>query len=78
MTITTTPAARREPNATLHIGAPVLQITPARSAWELMRMTAGIEVHEQGQGPGFASNASIRGFTPITRATWPSGSTAFR
>ncbi len=63
VTITTTPAERRAPSAALHIDAPVLSVTPARSAWELMRMTAGVEVHEQGQGPGFASNASIRGFS---------------
>jgi outer membrane receptor protein involved in Fe transport len=63
VTITTTPAERRAPSASLHIDAPVLSVTPARSAWELMRMTAGVEVHEQGQGPGFASNASIRGFS---------------
>jgi outer membrane receptor for Fe3+-dicitrate len=29
----------------------------------MVRRTAGIEVHEQGQGPGFASDAVIRGFT---------------
>ena len=32
-------------------------------AWDLLRQAAGIEVHLQGQGPGFASNASVRGFS---------------
>ena len=29
----------------------------------MLRQTAGLEVHEQGQGPGFASDASVRGFS---------------
>ena len=29
----------------------------------LLRQTAGVEVHLQGQGPGFASDASLRGFS---------------
>ena len=37
--------------------------TPANSPWELLRETAGLEAHEQGQGPGFASDLSIRGFS---------------
>lgn len=40
-----------------------LRKAPARDAYDLLRQTAGIEVHEQGQGPGFASDAVIRGFT---------------
>lgn len=35
----------------------------ARDPWELVRQSTGLEVHEQGQGPGFASDAVIRGFT---------------
>ncbi|MBI4421960.1 MAG: TonB-dependent receptor [Gemmatimonadetes bacterium] len=35
----------------------------ARDPWDLLRQTTGLEVHHQGQGPGFASNAVIRGFT---------------
>jgi outer membrane receptor protein involved in Fe transport len=35
----------------------------ARDPWELVREATGLEVHEQGQGPGFASDAVIRGFT---------------
>lgn len=37
--------------------------TQARNAWDLVRRATGIEVHEQGQGPGFASNAVLRGFS---------------
>ena len=36
---------------------------PATDAWDLVRRGTGIEIHEQGQGPGFASDAVIRGFT---------------
>ncbi|MBI4421138.1 MAG: TonB-dependent receptor [Gemmatimonadetes bacterium] len=35
----------------------------ARDPWDLVREATGLEVHEQGQGPGFASDAVIRGFT---------------
>lgn len=35
----------------------------ARNPWDLVRETTGLEVHEQGQGPGFPSDAVIRGFT---------------
>ncbi len=40
-----------------------VQATPATDAYDLLRQTAGVEIHEQGQGPGFASDASIRGFS---------------
>ena len=40
-----------------------IQRTVATDSWDLLRQTAGLEVHEQGQGPGFASDASIRGFS---------------
>jgi len=36
---------------------------PANAPWELLRQTTGLEAHEQGQGPGFASDISIRGFS---------------
>ncbi len=35
----------------------------AKDPWDLVREATGLEVHEQGQGPGFASDAVIRGFT---------------
>jgi outer membrane cobalamin receptor len=40
-----------------------IRTTPATNVWDVVRQTAGIEVHQQGQGPGFASDAVIRGFT---------------
>jgi outer membrane cobalamin receptor len=40
-----------------------IRSVPASNAFELVRQTAGVEVHQQGQGPGFASDAVIRGFT---------------
>jgi hypothetical protein len=35
---------------------------PAATAYDLVRRVTGLEVHEQGQGPGFTSNAVLRGF----------------
>ncbi len=40
-----------------------LRRTQASDPWDLVRRTAGVEVHQQGQGPGFAADAVIRGFT---------------
>jgi outer membrane receptor protein involved in Fe transport len=54
---------RAQPVGATHVDAATIRLTPARSPYELLRQTAGIEVHEQGQGPGFASDASIRGFS---------------
>ena len=63
VTIATTPAEREEPRTTQHIALQTLRLTPATTVYDLMRQSAGLEVHEQGQGPGFASNVSLRGFT---------------
>jgi len=63
VTIVATPAARAEPAAATHVDALTIQLTPAHNAYDLLRQTAGVEVHEQGQGPGFASDASLRGFS---------------
>jgi len=63
VTVTTTPVKREEPASAVRVSATVLQQTPASDAYDLLRQTTGIEVHEQGQGPGFASDASIRGFS---------------
>ena len=51
------------PVETIDVPAERLHRAPASGAYDLVRRTAGIEVHEQGQGPGFASDAVIRGFT---------------
>jgi outer membrane cobalamin receptor len=40
-----------------------IRTVPANDAWDIMRQAAGVQVHLQGQGPGFASDAAIRGFT---------------
>src|SRR5260370_11170926 len=63
VTIATTPTRRDEPASAVHVPRAVLERTPAIDAYDLLRQTAGIEVHEQGQGPGFASDASVRGFS---------------
>ena len=63
VTVVATPSARAEPVAATHVDAATIQLTPSRSPYDLLRQTAGLEVHEQGQGPGFASDASLRGFS---------------
>src|SRR5215471_7155646 len=63
VTIVATPAARVEPVDATHIDAATIQVTPAHNPYDLLRQAAGLEVHEQGQGPGFASDASLRGFS---------------
>jgi len=39
------------------------QNVTAQNTYDLLRQTSGLEVHDQGQGPGFASDASLRGFS---------------
>ncbi len=63
VTITATPAERSAPLAATHVDAATIAVTPAASPYDLLRQTAGVAVHEQGQGPGFASDASLRGFS---------------
>jgi len=63
VTITTTEPAHFDPASTTHVTPAQIQAAPATDAYDLLRQTAGIEIHEQGQGPGFASDASIRGFS---------------
>lgn len=65
-TITVTaerPRAVEPPVTTIEVPATELRRTFAADAYDLLRRTSGIEVHEQGQGPGFASDAVIRGFS---------------
>jgi len=61
--ILATPAERAEPVSATHVSELAVRQTPAQNAWDLLRQTAGIEVHLQGQGPGFASDAAVRGFS---------------
>ena len=63
VTITAAPADRREASTATHVSQAELQQTPASNPWDLLRQAAGVEVHLQGQGPGFASDASMRGFS---------------
>jgi outer membrane receptor protein involved in Fe transport len=63
ITVTATPARREEPMSSIRISPMVIQQTPSFNAYDLLRQTAGLEVHDQGQGPGFASTASLRGFS---------------
>jgi iron complex outermembrane receptor protein len=63
VTVTAAPADRAAPFKSTRIDATTIKQTPAHDSYDLLRQTAGLEVHEQGQGPGFASNASIRGFS---------------
>lgn len=51
------------PVATTRVAAEDVHRTQAANPYDLVRRVAGIEVHDQGQGPGFASNTVIRGFT---------------
>ena len=63
VTIVATPAQRAEPVSATHVTAETIRATPALNTYDLLRQTAGLEVHLQGQGPGFASDASLRGFS---------------
>jgi outer membrane receptor protein involved in Fe transport len=63
VTITTTPAVRYEPSSAVKVTPSIIEQVPSINALDLLRQSTGLEVHEQGQGPGFASDASIRGFS---------------
>ena len=63
MTIVAAPAERSEPIAATSIDATTIRLTPAATPYELLRQAAGLEVHQQGQGPGFGSDVSLRGFS---------------
>ncbi len=47
----------------IHLDPLTIGLTTANSPWDLFLLAAGLEVHEQGQGPGFASDLSVRGFS---------------
>ena len=61
----TTERIRAVPPPELVVSVPgaVVQKQQAANAYDLARRAAGLEVHEQGQGPGWASDVVIRGFT---------------
>lgn len=56
------PRAAPPPVPFIEVDATALQRSQPASAYDLVRRTTGIEVHEQGQGPGFTANAVLRGF----------------
>lgn len=51
------------PVATVEVSKEAMARAPASNPYDLIGRSAGIEVHQQGQGPGFASNVVIGGFT---------------
>ncbi|HKT61374.1 MAG TPA: TonB-dependent receptor, partial [Gemmatimonadales bacterium] len=63
VTVTATPARRESPSSAITVSPAAIQQTAALDQYDLLRQTAGVEVHDQGQGPGFASDASVRGFS---------------
>lgn len=76
VTVVAAPAERAQPLGALRINAATIRQTPAHTPYDLLRQAAGLEVHEQGQGPGFASDASLRGFSSdhsADLATWVDG-----
>lgn len=76
VTVTARAARRTDPASMVTVSPDLIERTPALDPYDLLRLTAGIEVHDQGQGPGFASDASIRGFSSdhsTDIATWVDG-----
>jgi outer membrane receptor protein involved in Fe transport len=63
VTITASAPQREEASGAIMVTPTVMARTPAANPYDLLRLSAGIEVHDQGQGPGFASNAAVRGFS---------------
>jgi len=63
ITVTAAPARRGDAASTLSLGLRELRLVPALNPYDRLRLAGGLEVHDQGQGPGFASNASLRGFS---------------
>jgi outer membrane receptor protein involved in Fe transport len=57
------PTQRADAASSVIILPTAIRTVPATDAWDIVRQTAGVEVHLQGQGPGFASDAAVRGFT---------------
>ncbi len=61
--VTSAPARRADAASAVVISPQTIRTAPATNMWDIVRQTAGVEVHQQGQGSGYASNAVIRGFT---------------
>jgi len=63
ITVTAAPARRTDAASVASIAAERWRAAPALNPYDRLRQVAGFEVHDQGQGPGFASDASLRGFS---------------
>src|SRR5438093_1192968 len=63
ITVTAAPARRGEPASAASVLPALWRAAPALNPYDRLRQVAGLEVHDQGQGPGFASDASLRGFS---------------
>jgi outer membrane receptor protein involved in Fe transport len=63
ITVTAAPARRTDPASSVSVPRLLFRAVPALDSYDRLRQVAGLEVHDQGQGPGFASNASLRGFS---------------
>jgi len=55
--------ASAPPVATIEVAPREIRGTASENPYDLIRRVTGLEVHDQGQGPGFASNVVLRGFT---------------
>jgi len=51
------------PVATIVVNPQIVRASQAPTPYHMLRQVSGVEVHDQGQGPGFASNVVMRGFT---------------
>ena len=60
--VVASPSKRADAATTVVIPPTVIRSVPATDAWDMVRQAAGMQVHLQGQGPGFASDAAVRGF----------------
>ncbi len=65
ITVTSTPTRASAPVSSTEVPRRLIArtLSTGSNTWELLRQAAGMEVHQQGQGPGFASDAAIRGFS---------------
>src|SRR6185312_13402352 len=64
LVVSATPVRQTAPPvSTITVDPATLRRTQATDPWDLVRRATGVEVHEQGQGPGFASNVVLRGFS---------------
>lgn len=63
ITVTSSPTRAEDPNGTIRVTPEIIQRTPALNPYDLLRQAAGLHVNDQSQGPGFASDATVRGFS---------------